>query len=449
MSFTEEPKSTPVERVVQPVRDFANEAASGGIVLLACATVAMALVNSPLSAEYLAIWDEKLTVTLGGAGVAKSVHFWINDGLMAVFFFVVGLEIKREVLVGELSSPRQAILPSVAAVGGMAVPAVLYYAFNTSGLEAAGWGIPMATDIAFALGVLALFGKHVPDSLKIFLTALAIFDDIGAVLVIAFFYTDHLTLIALAASGALLGTTAAANWLGVRSMLVYAVLGVALWIAMLNSGFHATVAGILLALAIPARARINSDSFVARSQSLVNEFKSVSHPDVDALCNDRQQRVLLALDRETERAGTPLQRLEHALNPWVALFVMPMFALANAGVALDGVTAQTVTHPVTLGIVAGLVLGKPLGIMGCVWVAVKFGLADLPENVNWKHIGAAGCLGGIGFTMALFIGGLAFDGGVLLEAAKIGILTGSLLAGVFGAGLLWVAQNGEEATPQS
>jgi NhaA family Na+:H+ antiporter len=300
----------------------------------------------------------------------------------------------------------------------------------------------MATDIAFALGVLALFGKRVPVSLKVFLTALAIFDDIGAVLVIAFFYTDHLTLPALVLGGALLVATALVNWLGVRSTLVYALLGVALWVAMLNSGFHATVAGILLALVIPAREHIDSARFVERSRSLVDEFEKVSDPDQAALCNDEQQRVLLALEDECERAGTPLQRLEHSLHPWVAFLVIPVFALANAGVPVAGMGLDAATDPVTLGVVAGLVLGKPLGILGCVWIAVKLGLADLPDQVDWLQILAVGCLGGIGFTMALFIGGLAFDGDASLQAAKIGIVVGSIVAGIAGAIVLQVALAG-------
>ncbi len=448
MSPTES-ESEPVERVVRPVRNFMQNETSGGIVLLVCAIVAMVAVNSPWSADYLAVWDADLNIELSGTGARKSLHIWINDGLMAVFFFVVGLEIKREILVGELSSPRQATLPLIAALGGMVVPAGLYFAFNTGGPQAAGWGIPVATDIAFALGVLALFGKRVPLSLKIFLTALAIFDDIGAILVIAFFYTDHLTLPALAASGALLALTVVANWLGVRGTLVYALLGVALWIAMFNSGFHATVAGILLALAIPARERIDSASFVRRSRALIDEFERISHPNRDALCNDDQQHILLKLENESERAGTPLQRLEYSLHPWVAFLVIPVFALANAGVSLQGLSVDSATNTVTLGIVAGLVVGKPLGIVGFTWLAVKLGFADLPDKVNWMQIGAVGCLGGIGFTMALFIGSLAMGSGELLVAAKIGILAGSLLAGLTGAALLWVALRRSPATNPS
>ncbi len=314
----------------------------------------------------------------------------------------------------------------------------------------AGSGIPVATDIAFALGVLVLFGKRVPLPLKIFLTALAIFDDIGAILIIALFYTDHLTLLALAAGGALLALSVAANWLGARSTLVYGLLGIALWIAMFNSGFHATVAGILLALAIPARERIDSRNFVRRSRALVDEFERVSNPNKDALCNDDQQRVLLELEHESERAGTPLQRLEHSLHPWVAFLVIPVFALANAGVSLQGLSAEAAMNTVTLGIVAGLVVGKPLGILGFTWLAVKLGLADLPDKVSWMQIGAVGCLGGIGFTMALFIGGLAMERGEMLVAAKIGILAGSLLAGIIGAVILWLAlARGQGANPRS
>lgn len=439
MTKASQPPTTPAGLILQPLHGFAKNESSGGIVLLVCAVLALALVNSPLSVPFLALWDTNLSLQIGGTGVSKTLRFWINDGLMAMFFFVVGLEIKREILVGELSSPRQVALPLVAAIGGMAVPAALYLAFNPNAPEAAGWGVPMATDIAFALGVLSLFGARVPVALKIFLTALAIFDDIGAVLVIAFFYTDHMALSAIAASGVLLGLAAAANWLGVRSVLAYGTLGVALWIAMLNSGFHASIAGVLLALAIPARSHLQSNTFVSQSQSIIDEFSRVTDPDEAALCNDRQQSLLLCLERASERAGTPLQRLEHVLHPWTAFLVMPIFALANAGVVVDASFAAAAAHPVTLGIVVGLVLGKPLGVIGFAWLAVKLGLADLPEKVGWLELSATGCLAGIGFTMALFIGGLAFNGNALLDAAKIGILAGSLISGIVGASLLWAA----------
>ncbi len=424
-----------LERVVEPVRDFARQAASGGVVLLACALLALAAINSPLAHAYQSVWHEQLAVAVAGFGVSKSLHFWINDGLMSVFFFVVGLEIKREMLVGDLHRAAGHVAADGRSrrhdVAGCAVPIL-----QCRRPRASGWGIPMATDIAFALGVLALFGPRVPGSLKVFLTALAIFDDIGAVLVIAFFYTGSLTVVALAAGGALLGLTVLANWLGVRSMLVYTILGIALWVAMLNSGFHATVAGILLALVIPARARIDAPRFVTRGQSLIEEFRRVSRSSLDALGNNDQQRVLLALEDECERAGTPLQRLEHLLHPWVAFLVLPLFALANAGVAVGGMTLETLTNPVTLGVFAGLVAGKPLGIVVCVWLAVRLRLADLPPYVEWPQIVAVGCLSGIGFTMALFIGGLAFDADDALEAAKIGILAGSIVAGIIGAVVL-------------
>jgi NhaA family Na+:H+ antiporter len=400
--------------------------------------------NSPYASSFKAIWDTQLSVGLGAMEVSKTVRFWINDGLMAIFFFVVGLEIKREILVGDLSSPRQAVLPLIAAFGGMVVPAAIYLSFNPAGVGAAGWGIPVATDIAFALGVLALFGQRIPNTLKVFLTALAIFDDIGAVLVIALFYTDHLTLYALAASGIILGLTLLANWVGMRSMLVFGILGVSLWIAMLNSGFHASVAGVLLAFAIPARAHAESEKFIRHSRSLIDELEETTSASEQALGNNRQHSLLASIRVAAERAGTPLQRLEITLGPWVAFFVLPIFALANAGVGLDAAQGNTLTHTVMLGTVAGLVIGKPVGIIAFSWLAVRSGLAELPESVSWREICAIGSLAGIGFTMALFIGGLAFPDGELLRVAKIAILGGSLLAGMFGSVLLWTALRARE-----
>lgn len=437
-------QETPVARALRPVRDFAHFEASSGLVLLACAVAAMVAANSPFASSFKAIWDTQLSVGLGAMEVSKTVHFWINDGLMAIFFFVVGLEIKREILVGDLSSPRQALLPLIAALGGMIVPAALYLSFNPGGVGAAGWGIPVATDVAFALGVLALFGQRIPSTLKVFLTALAIFDDIGAVLVIALFYTDHLTVYALVASGIILGLTLLANWAGMRSMLVFGILGVALWIAMLNSGFHASVAGVLLAFAIPARAHAESEKFILHSRCLIDEFEKTTSPSEKALGNNRQHSLLASIRVAAERAGTPLQRLEMTLGPWVAFFVLPIFALANAGVKLDASAGDALTHSVTLGVVTGLVIGKPAGIIAFSWLAVRSRLADLPEGVSWREICAIGALAGIGFTMALFIAGLAFPDGELLRVAKIAILGGSLLAGLIGSLLLWTALRARE-----
>jgi len=437
-------EETPVARALRPVRNFGQFEASSGLVLLACALVAIMAANSPFASAFRAIWDTQLSVGLGTMEVSKTVRFWINDGLMAVFFFVVGLEIKREILVGDLSSPRQAVLPLVAALGGMVVPAAVYLSFNSTGVGATGWGIPVATDIAFALGVLALFGQRIPSALKVFLTALAIFDDIGAVLVIALFYTDHLTAYALVASGIILGLALLANWLGMRSMLIYGILGVALWIAMLNSGFHASVAGVLFAFAIPARAHAKSGKFIRHSRSLIDEFEESTNPSESALGNNRQHALLASIRVAAERAGTPLQRLEITLGPWIAFLVLPIFALANAGVELNAADGDALTHTVMLGTVIGLVIGKPVGIIAFSWLAVRFGLADLPENVSWREIGAIGSLAGIGFTMALFIGGLAFPESDLLRVAKIGILGGSLLAGMIGSMLLWTALRARE-----
>ena len=437
-------EETPVARALRPVRDFAHFEASSGLVLLGSAVVAMVAANSPFASSFAAIWDTQLSVGLGAIEVSKTVRFWINDGLMAIFFFVVGLEIKREILVGDLSSPRQVVLPLIAAFGGMVVPAAVFLSFNSGGVGAAGWGIPVATDIAFALGVLALFGRRIPNTLKVFLTALAIFDDIGAVLVIALFYTDHLTMYALVASGIILGLTLLANWVGMRSMLVFGILGFSLWIAMLNSGFHASVAGVLLAFAIPARAHAESEKFIEHSRSLIDEFEESTSPTEKALGNNRHHSLLASIRVAAERAGTPLQRLEITLGPWVAFFVLPLFALANAGVGIDAAAGSALTHTVMLGGVTGLVIGKPVGIIVFSWLAVKSGLAKLPESVSWREICAIGCLAGIGFTMALFIAGLAFPEGELLRVAKIAILGGSLLAGMIGSMLLWAALRARE-----
>lgn len=413
---------TPAERILRPIQEFMHRETSGGIVLLCCTAAALVWANSPLAESYHALWHAELTVGFPGFQLAKPLHYWINDGLMAIFFFVVGLEIKREVLMGELASFKQASLPVAAAVGGMLVPALLYVAFNYGGPGAAGWGIPMATDIAFALGVLALLGKRVPLSLKVFLTALAIVDDIGAVLVIALFYTAELSWISLAVGGGILAALVLVNRLRVFSPLVYILLGICLWVAFLKSGVHATVAGVLLAMTIPARARIGTREFAGHGRTLLDDLDH----------GDSEQGVLQALETTVLHAQSPLQRLEHSLHLWVAFFVMPVFALANAGVPLGTESVAAITDPISLGIVAGLVIGKQAGIMLFVWLAVKGRLAALPADVNWRQVYGVGWLAGIGFTMSLFIAGLAFSNPDTLTTAKSGIFSASLIAGVGG-----------------
>jgi NhaA family Na+:H+ antiporter len=355
---------------------------------------------------------------------------------MAIFFFVVGLEIKREILIGELSSPRQAALPIAAAMGGMIVPAAIYFAFNAGTPEVSGWGVPMATDIAFALGVLALVGNSIPDALRVFLTALAIVDDLGAVLVIALFYTADISMGALGIGCGFLMLMAAANVLGIRNPLLYWLLGGGVWLAFLLSGVHATIAGVLGAMTIPANSLIDEKSFVEGGRFLLSEIERKVEPGDEPLHHETKHGAVRALETACENVETPLQRLEHGLHPWVAFFIMPVFALANAGVELGAGFIEAVTAPVTLGVVVGLVAGKQIGITLFSWLAVRAGLASLPTGVSWRRIYGAAVLGGIGFTMSLFIAGLAFDDSETLAMAKTGILLASLMAGVSGFWLL-------------
>jgi Na+:H+ antiporter, NhaA family len=426
----------PVERIVRPFQDFAHKQSSGGILLIAATVVALLWANSPWAESYAALWQTKLTVGLGEFSLSKDLTHWINDALMAVFFLVVGLEIKRELLVGELSSVRSAALPIAAAVGGAVVPALIYIAINAGTEGAAGWGIPMATDIAFALGVLALLGERAPVALKVFLTALAIVDDIVAVLVIAFFYTAEISWGALGVGGLFLAALVMANLIGVGRTLIYAVLGVGLWLAFLLSGVHATIAGVLLAFTVPASSFINPGAFLERSRYVLDRFEKAGEKGENVLTNEERQAALHALNHATYQLEPPLHELEHTLHPWVVFAIMPIFALANAGVTLGGGLAEALVSPVALGIVAGLVLGKQLGITLFAWLAVKVGVSELPVGINWRHVYGGGWLGGIGFTMSLFITDLAFSNGSLVDAAKLGILAASLIAGVIGWAIL-------------
>jgi NhaA family Na+:H+ antiporter len=422
----------PVERIVRPFQDFAHKQSSGGILLIAATAVALVWANSPWGEGYAALWHTTLTVGIGDASISKDLTHWINDGLMAVFFLVVGLEIKREVLVGELSSVRNAALPVAAAVGGVVVPAAIYLAINAGTEGSAGWGIPMATDIAFALGVLALLGERAPVTLKVFLTALAIVDDIVAVLVIALFYTSEISWDALGIGVAFLAALVVANLIGVGRTIVYALLGVGLWLSFLLSGVHATIAGVLMALTVPAISFINPGAFLERSRYFLDRFEKAGEKGENVLSNEERQAALHALNHAAYKLEPPLHELEHALHPWVVFAIMPIFALANAGVSLGGSIADALTAPVALGIVAGLVVGKQLGITLFTWLAVRSGLSELPEGIGWRHVYGASWLAGIGFTMSLFITDLAFSDGSVVAAAKLGILVASLIAGAVG-----------------
>lgn len=413
--------------------EFVRLETAGGLLLLLATAMALAWANSPWAGAYHDLWHLPVQVGVGGAILEKSLAHWVNDGLMAVFFFVVGLEIKREVLVGELASVKRAALPAAAALGGMVVPALLYVAV-ASRAAPEGWGVPMATDIAFALGVLALLGSRVPVSLKIFLTAVAIVDDLGAVLVIALFYTGDIAWLSLAIGGVIFGLMIAGSAAHIRYPAFYAILGAALWLAFLKSGVHATVAGVLAALTIPSRRAIDPATFETESRAILQSL-IVGDRDPDTSIQQDRQEAVQALAHLSEGTETPLQRLEHALHPWVTFFIMPVFALANAGVTFTGGIGPE-GRPAALGIVTGLVVGKPLGIALFSWLSVRMGLAALPSGVTWRQLFGVGALAGIGFTMSLFIAELAFDGSPLLDSAKLGILGGSVIAGLAGAIML-------------
>ncbi len=352
------PGSTTIETLTRPFGEFARLESSGGILLIGCTLAALLWANSPWSHAYFDLWHTKLTVGFAQATLSKEIHFWINDGLMAIFFLLVGLEIKREVLIGELASMQKAALPLVAAIGGMLIPAGFYFIFNQSGPGAAGWGIPMATDIAFALGVLTLLGDRVPTQLKVFLAALAIADDIGAVLVIAFFYTDQLSWISLAVAGAFFLGLIAMNRIGARHPLIYIILGLGLWLAFLQSGIHATVAGVLLALTIPAHRRIDGEAFLHRSGKILEEFRHAEECEDTIEASATRSAALSLLATDCHYAEAPMLRFEHALVPWIKHAIMPIFALANAGVYLGGDAFDDLASPISLGIICGLVLGK-------------------------------------------------------------------------------------------
>ncbi len=421
---------------------FTRLQASGGILLLISTILALIWANSPWAHTYFELWETNLAITLGNFSLAEHLLEWVNSGLMVVFFFVVGLEIKRELIVGELSSPKRAALPIMAALGGMLLPGAIYTALNAGTVRASGWAIPTATDIAFTLAVLTLMGNRVPFTLKVFFTALAIADDLGAVLVIALFYSQDIHLAGLVAAGIILLALIGLNAAGVRRPLPYSLLGVGLWLAFLESGLHPTIAGVLLAFTIPTRTQARPHAFMAQCIAVLGGVDSTtslkaaeSNPEKKDVSN-RQQAAAHTLEAIAERMQTPAQRLEHSVTPWATYLILPLFALANAGVSLSGNVAQAVTSPIGLGIIAGLVLGKPLGITLFSWLAIKIGVAEMPARVTWSQLFSAACLAGIGFTMSLFIANSAFSDATLLSIAKISILMASLLSGIIGAVLL-------------
>ncbi len=420
----------PIDVITSPFARFARMEAAGGILLLVATAAALVWANSRWENSYHQLWYTAATITFGPVSVSVSRHDWVNDGLMSIFFFLVGLEIKRELLIGELSTFRKAAFPFMAAIGGSIFPALIYAAMNKGGAGSDGWGIPMATDIAFALGVLALLGSRVPVGLKVFVAALAIVDDIFGVMVIALFYTKHISLTALGFSLVGVAVSLGANWLGIRSPVVYALIGVGVWFAVLNSGVHATIAGILLAFTIPARNSLDKTEFLRQSRWLLDQFES---HDINSA---QAHHAIHALERKCEMIESPLHRIEHSLQPWVSFLIMPVFAFANAGVHILGKVGAALTHPIALGVLLGLLLGKPLGITLFARLASLTGLASRPASVSWGQIFGASWLCGIGFTMSLFIAGLALGEGDLLDMSKIGIMAASIGAGCVGSLLL-------------
>ncbi|NTV84280.1 MAG: Na+/H+ antiporter NhaA [Bacteroidales bacterium] len=416
------------------INKFIKEESFGGFLLILVTIIAVIWANSSMADAYHRIWHEiKLGLSFGDFAMKYSLQHWINDGLMAVFFFMVGLEIKREVIAGELSTIKKASLPIAAALGGMIFPALIYVIFNFNNPEhLAGWGTPMATDIAFALGILSLLGKRVNINLKIFLTALAIADDLGAILVIALFYTETINISQLVNAAVFLAILIGANRLGVRRTTFYALVGfIGVWMSFMFSGVHATIAGVLIALTIPGRTKVTENQYVDDLCVLVDKFEKAK-PNEKDLLTQQQAHLVSKIAKLTDDAHTPLQKLEHALHPITAFFILPLFALANAGVRIEGNIFDMLSHPVALGIMAGLVIGKVLGISLFSRLVVWMKLAALPEGVSWKQIYGAGMLAGIGFTMSIFISGLAFANEQLEQVAKIGIFGASLISAIAG-----------------
>lgn len=418
-----------------PVKNFIEKQTSVGLMLIFSSILAMIVANSPFAEAYHGLWKQYIHLGINDFVLRKNLLHWINDGLMSIFFFMVGLELKREILQGELSSFGKAILPVAAAIGGMLIPALIYYFFNAGEPGASGWGIPMATDIAFALGILFLLGDRVPFTLKILLTAIAIVDDLGAVLVIAFFYTSEISVESLAVGAFFLLILISANIVGIRHTLFYAIMGIGgLWMAILLSGVHATIAAVLAAFAVPTSKRINTPLFLRKAKMLSFEIKQY-YRDREKYPVETEEKITHTIEKFsllTEDATPPLQRLEHALHPFVSFVVLPIFAFANAGVTINTASFDLLHSPVTLGVIFGLIFGKFFGIVIFTRLMILFKISTLPRNVKWTHIYGLGFLAAIGFTMSLFITDLAFVDEALKAQAKIGILIASMLAGLMG-----------------
>jgi NhaA family Na+:H+ antiporter len=449
-------KVTPADKyIINPVNSFISKSTTGGIVLFLAALIAIIVANSPLSEWYHDLWEHKLGFYFDGQTYLNySVHHWVNDGLMAIFFFVVGLELKRELIGGELSNPKNAMLPIIAAVGGMVVPALFYTLFNYGTDSAHGWGIPMATDIAFALGVLYLLGDRIPTSLKVFLTALAIVDDLGAVLVIAIFYTAEIDYFMLFTGLGFVAFLFLSKAFGIRNTIYFALIGIfGVWLPFLLSGVHATIAAVLIAFTIPADSRVNENAYIEKIKKYLTKFKDADQNEKAPTLTSEQLYVLEDIRIVTKDAMTPLQRLEHGMHPFVSFVVMPIFALANAGVTFSSDIIAEATSNVTLGVAVGLIAGKILGVYGVSMAVIKLKIANMPQGLTSKHLFGVGFLAAIGFTMSLFVTNLAFIGpDPTLNAehqlqAKLGIFIASLLAGIIGYFILKTIKPKTTLTP--
>ncbi|MEZ0123464.1 MAG: Na+/H+ antiporter NhaA [Candidatus Reddybacter sp.] len=426
------------DKVLTPFEEFIHRQTTSGLLLMGTAIIALFLANGPFASAYAHIVHTPVSLNAGSWSIDMSLSHWVNDGLMAMFFFVVGLELKREILVGELANLRNAMLPIAAAIGGMVVPAFIYYLINPEGDAARGWGIPMATDIAFAIGALALLADRVPKALITFLVALAIVDDLGAVIVIAVFYTETITLGPLIVALCLFASMVALNLGGIRRTLPYFIVAVFFWYFVLLSGVHATLAGVLGALCIPAKPKYDPDSFSRHVKRLMQRFDTSHESNQDIMTNDQLRAVVRSLENGVNSVQAPLQRLEHAWHIPVAYIVIPVFALANAGIPLDFASlGETLRHPVLVGVSLGLILGKFIGITGVSWIVLKLGIAVLPKDTRFTQIAGVSLLAGIGFTMSIFVAQLGFSHNEsLLLIAKTGILLTSLVSGLLG--VLWL-----------
>ncbi|MCC6791224.1 MAG: Na+/H+ antiporter NhaA [Thermomicrobiales bacterium] len=415
-----------------PLQSFVQTSVSGIGLLLLGTLLAVIAANSMLSDEYARLWDAKLTIGFPSFGITESLRHWVNDALMALFFFIVGLEIKRELLFGELRYPRQAALPIAAAVGGAILPALVFFGINAGDGSADGWGVPIGTDTAFSLGVLSLMAARVRPLLLVFLTAFAIVDDILAVLVIALFYTDSIDWLALGLGGVMLGALAVANVAGFHRWPIYALLGVGTWVAIFESGIHGTAAGVLVALTVPARSWINPSEFLVRGRQLMDDFEAACFIAPSVLSNEPQQQATQAMEQLCEEVETPMTHFQHKLNPWVAYGILPVFAFANAGIPLRDGLGDALSSEITWGVILGLVIGKPAGILLFMWIAVRSGIALKSPAIAWSHAVGVALLGGIGFTMSLFITELSFGDGTMADMSRVGVLIGSTVAGVAG-----------------